>query len=58
MSFFRLYARAFALLAAAKRAALALGFANVLVAAAQFAEPVLLGRIVDALSGARAAMRQ
>jgi ATP-binding cassette, subfamily B, beta-glucan exporter len=57
MSFFRLYARAFALLSGAKGAALALGLANVLVAAAQFAEPVLLGRIVDALAGARAAAR-
>jgi ATP-binding cassette, subfamily B, beta-glucan exporter len=57
MSFFRLYARAFAQLAAAKNAAIALGFANILVAAAQFAEPVLLGRIVDALTAARAATR-
>src|SRR6201996_6955048 len=57
MSFFRLYARAFALLSAARGAALALGLANILVAAAQFAEPVLLGRIVDALTMARAAAR-
>jgi ATP-binding cassette subfamily B protein len=57
MSFFRLYARAFALLSAARGAAVALALANLLVASAQFAEPVLLGRIVDALTAARAASR-
>jgi glucan exporter ATP-binding protein len=57
MPFFRLYARAFALLSAAKGAAIALALANILVAAAQFAEPVLLGRIVDILTAARAAAR-
>jgi ATP-binding cassette, subfamily B, beta-glucan exporter len=50
MPFFRLYARAFSLLSATKGAAIALVLANVLVAASQFAEPVLLGRIVDALT--------
>jgi len=57
MSFFRLYARAFALLSRARGAAVALALANVLVAAAQFAEPVLLGRIVDKLTAAQAAAR-
>src|ERR1700722_6747828 len=57
MPFFRLYARAFAQLSAAKGPAIVLGLANILVAAAQFAEPVLLGRIVDALTVARAALR-
>ena len=57
MSFFRLYARAFALLSAARGAAIALALANLLVALAQFAEPVLLGRIVDVLTSARAASR-
>ena len=32
-----------------------LALANVALAAAQFAEPVLFGRIVDALAGAQAA---
>jgi ATP-binding cassette subfamily B protein len=57
MSFFRLYVRAFALLSAARGAAIALTLANLLVALAQFAEPVLLGRIVDVLTSARAASR-
>jgi ATP-binding cassette, subfamily B, beta-glucan exporter len=57
MSFLRLYARAFALLSAARGAAIALALANILVALAQFAEPVLLGRIVDVLTSARAASR-
>jgi glucan exporter ATP-binding protein len=57
MSLFRLYARAFSLLSGATGAAIALGFANILVAASQFAEPVLLGRIVDALTAAQAAAR-
>ncbi|HLJ72543.1 MAG TPA: ABC transporter transmembrane domain-containing protein, partial [Roseiarcus sp.] len=57
MSFLRLYRRAFAQLAAARGAAFALAIANILVAAAQFAEPILLGRIVDKLTAARAAMR-
>jgi ATP-binding cassette subfamily B protein len=45
------------MLSAAGGAAIALGFANILLAAAQFAEPVLLGRIVDALTAAQAAAR-
>jgi glucan exporter ATP-binding protein len=57
MSLLRLYARAFSMLSAAGGAAIALGFANILLAAAQFAEPVLLGRIVDALTAAQAAAR-
>jgi len=57
MSFLRLYRRAFAQLAAARGAASALALANLLVAAAQFAEPILLGRIVDKLTAARAAAR-
>ncbi len=57
MPFFRLYARAFAQLSAAKGPAIVLGLANILVAAAQFAEPVLLGRIVDVLTAARTASR-
>ena len=57
MSFFRLYTRAFALLSATLGAAIALTLANILVAAAQFAEPVLLGRIVDVLTAARTASR-
>jgi ATP-binding cassette, subfamily B, beta-glucan exporter len=51
MSLFRLYTRVLELLG--KEAALGwiLAGANLLLAAAQFAEPVLFGRIVDVLSG-------
>src|SRR5581483_4645460 len=51
MSLFRLYARVLALLGKEARLGWILAVANVLLAAAQFAEPVLFGRIVDILSG-------
>ncbi len=52
MSFVRLYLRVLALLAPQSRLAVTLAAANIALAAAQFVEPVLFGRIVDALSGA------
>ena len=51
MSFFRLYRRVLGLLRPDARLAVTLALANILLAAAQLVEPVLFGRIVDALSG-------
>src|SRR5580693_4170370 len=51
MSFVRIYLRVLGLLRAESRLAVTLAAANIALAAAQFAEPVLFGRIVDALSG-------
>ena len=53
MQFFRLYARVLSLLGPAARAGWLLGLANAALAAAQFVEPVLFGRIIDALVGAQ-----
>ena len=53
MSLFRLYGRVLALLGSEGRLAWALALANMALAAAQFAEPVLLGRIIDALTNAQ-----
>jgi ATP-binding cassette, subfamily B, beta-glucan exporter len=47
---FRLYIRVLELLGKEARLGLVLAFANLILAAAQFAEPVLFGRIVDVLS--------
>jgi ATP-binding cassette, subfamily B, beta-glucan exporter len=55
MSFLSLYARVLTQLSAAKGVAITLIFANLSLAAAQFAEPVLFGRIVDRLAGAQSA---
>jgi glucan exporter ATP-binding protein len=52
MSFARVYLRVLGLLGADVRLAVTLAAANIALAAAQFVEPVLFGRIVDALSGA------
>jgi ATP-binding cassette subfamily B protein len=52
MSFVRLYVRVLGLLRPDARLAVILALANIALAAAQFVEPVLFGRIVDALSGA------
>jgi ATP-binding cassette subfamily B protein len=51
MAFIRLYLRVLGLLRAQAKLAIALALANIALAGAQFVEPVLLGRIVDALSG-------
>ena len=57
MSFFEIYARVFALLGGEKRLGIVLACSNIALAAAQFAEPVLFGRIIDALVRAQAAGR-
>ncbi len=57
MSFFRIYSRVFEMLGREKKLGVILAFANVGLAAAQFAEPVLFGRVIDALIGAQAANR-
>lgn len=51
----RLYRRAIALLAPERRLAILLAIGNVGLALAAFAEPILFGRIVDALARAQAA---
>src|SRR5271154_782534 len=51
MSMFRLYTRVLQLLGKEARLGWILAGANLLLAGAQFAEPVLFGRIVDVLSG-------
>src|ERR1700692_2588686 len=51
MSFIRIYLRVLGLLRADARLAVTLALANIALAGAQFVEPVLFGRIVDALSG-------
>ena len=53
MSILRLYGRVLALLGSESRLAWALALANMALASAQFAEPVLLGRIIDTLTGAQ-----
>src|SRR5580692_627803 len=52
MSFARVYLRVLGLLSADAPLAITLAVANIALAVAQFVEPVLFGRIVDALSGA------
>lgn len=51
MSMIRLYTRVLELLGKEARLGWILAVANLLLAGAQFAEPVLFGRIVDVLSG-------
>src|ERR1700760_1608000 len=51
MSLLRLYTRVLDLLGKEARLGWILALANLLLAASQFAEPVLFGRIVDVLSG-------
>ena len=53
MNFIRLYARVLKLLGDESKLGWTLAIANVSLAAAQFAEPVLFGRIVDTLAGAQ-----
>jgi glucan exporter ATP-binding protein len=52
MSFVRIYLRVLGLLRPEARLAITLALANIVLAVAQFVEPVLFGRIVDALSSA------
>ena len=53
MNFFSIYARVLALLGNEARLGWTLAFANVALATAQFAEPILFGRIIDTLVGAQ-----
>jgi ATP-binding cassette subfamily B protein len=53
MEFFRVYGRVIGLLRAERPLAITLALANVAVAALQFYEPVLFGKVVDLLSNAR-----
>ncbi len=50
MTLLRVYVRAIQLLAPEKRLAIALAAASVAIATVQLAEPILLGRVVDALA--------
>jgi glucan exporter ATP-binding protein len=54
MTILRLYGRVLALLGPQIRLGWVLAFANVALATAQLAEPVLFGRIIDSLAGAQA----
>ena len=55
MKLFRIYGRALATLGPERSLGVLLAIANVALAAAQFAEPVLFGRIVDTLASAQGA---
>ena len=55
MSILQVYGRVLRLLGSEKRLAWFLAVGNVLLAIALFAEPILFGRIIDALSKAQAA---
>src|ERR1700742_1537175 len=57
MSYLRFYARAFAMLGPERKIAIFLALANIGMAAAQFAEPVLFGRVIDALVRAQSENR-
>jgi glucan exporter ATP-binding protein len=53
VKFVRLYIRVLALLGHEGRFAVVLSVANLVIAAAQFAEPVLFGKVIDTLTGAQ-----
>src|SRR5262245_62668215 len=53
MNILRLYARVLSLLGSESTLAWFLALGNLALATAQFAEPVLLGRIIDTLTGAQ-----
>lgn len=57
MNLLRIYARTISLLGPQAKVGAVLLISNLLLAMAQFAEPILFGRIVEALSGAQAAGR-
>ena len=57
MSLFRVYARTIGLLGPEARLGALLVVSNLLLAIAQFAEPILFGRIVDTLAATQAASR-
>ncbi|MBX9842378.1 MAG: glucan ABC transporter ATP-binding protein/ permease [Xanthobacteraceae bacterium] len=51
MNLVRIYARVLSLLGNEKRVALVLAAANLAIAGSQFIEPMLLGRVIDSLTG-------
>src|SRR5260370_14879721 len=53
MEFFRVYGRVIGLLRGERQLAITLALANVAVAALEFYEPVLFGKVVDLLSSAK-----
>ena len=53
MNFIRIYLRVLGLLAPEARLAWLLAFANIALAVAQFADPLLFGRLIDALVGSQ-----
>lgn len=55
MNIFHLYARVLGLLGSQMRLGMVLALANVALATAGLAEPVLFGRIIDALASAQSA---
>ncbi|MDI4666086.1 glucan ABC transporter ATP-binding protein/ permease [Xanthobacter autotrophicus] len=57
MSLFRVYARTISLLGPEARLGAVLAISNLLLAIAQFAEPILFGRIVNTLAASQAASR-
>ncbi|MFG1403383.1 glucan ABC transporter ATP-binding protein/ permease [Xanthobacter sediminis] len=57
MNMIRVYLRTISLLGPQARMGAALAIANLLLAMAQFAEPILFGHIIEALAGAQAAAR-
>ncbi|MBM3607187.1 MAG: glucan ABC transporter ATP-binding protein/ permease [Alphaproteobacteria bacterium] len=57
MKVFRLYVRVLGFLGAERRLAIILTLANLVVAAALFAEPILFGKIIDQLTRAQAEAR-
>ena len=57
MNFIKLYGRVFTMLGPEQRLGTFLALANILLAVAQFAEPILFGKIVDALVTAQAEKR-
>ena len=50
MMMLKLYGRVLSMLGSEGRLAVVLAFANIVVALAQFAEPILFGRMVDVLT--------
>src|SRR4051794_16920109 len=54
LGFFRLYGRVLAALGSDQRLGWGLALANVALATAQFADPILFGRVIDTLSKAQA----
>ncbi len=57
MNLVKLYGRVFTMLGPERRLGAFLAFANILLAVAQFAEPILFGKIIDALISAQAEKR-